>query len=361
MVGEGMPEDGFEDRTEAPTDKRRSEARNKGNVAKSTEITSALVLLTGLLLLKLFGPWMYQKIVAFSYDSLSMLSHPRADYGFSAGLLVKGIVATSLICGPVCIGIMFIGVLANLLQVGVLFTLQPLEPKFEKINPISGAKRMVSLRSVVELLKNVLKLGIIGFIAFVSVKAEFLKFLGLGDTSSGAILLFLLSISYKIIFRIALVLLLLAILDYLYQRFEHERSLKMTKQEIKEEHKQAEGDPQIKARVRSLQREMARRRMMQEVPKATVVVTNPTHIAIALKYEPSEMQTPKVIAKGKRLIAEQIKKLALEAGVPIVEDKPLARAMYDKVNVGDDIPLEFFTAVAEVLAYVFRLKKRNAA
>jgi flagellar biosynthetic protein FlhB len=173
--------------------------------------------------------------------------------------------------------------------------------------------------------------------------------------------MFLLSISYKVIFRIALVLVFLAILDYLYQRYEYERSLKMTKQEIKEEHKQSEGDPQIKARVRSLQREMARRRMMQEVPKATVVVTNPTSIAIALKYEPQEMQTPKVIAKGKRLIAEQIKKLALEAGVPIVEDKPLASAMYDKVDVGDDIPVEFFTAIAEVLAYVYRLKKRDAA
>jgi flagellar biosynthesis protein FlhB len=356
-----MPEETFEDRTEAPTEKRRTDARNKGNVAKSTEINSAIVLLAGLLLLKLFGPWMYQKIVAYFHDSFSLLSHPQADYGFAAAFLIKGIVATCLISLPVCVGIMLIGILANLVQVGVLFTLQPLAPKMEKINPISGTKRMFSLRSMVELIKNVLKLCIIGFIAFVSVKAEFLKFIGLGDTSSGAILMFLLSISYKVIFRIALVLVFLAILDYLYQRYEYERSLKMTKQEIKEEHKQSEGDPQIKARVRSLQREMARRRMMQEVPKATVVVTNPTSIAIALKYEPQEMQTPKVIAKGKRLIAEQIKKLALEAGVPIVEDKPLARAMYDKVDVGDDIPVEFFTAIAEVLAYVYRLKKRDAA
>jgi flagellar biosynthetic protein FlhB len=135
----------------------------------------------------------------------------------------------------------------------------------------------------------------------------------------------------------------------------------MTKQEVKEEHKQMEGDPQIKSRVRSLQREMARRRMMQEVPKATVVVTNPTYIAIAIRYEPEVMQTPRIIAKGKRIMAEQIKKIAAEAGIPIVEDKPLARAMYDKVNIGDEVPVEFFTAVAEVLAYVFRLKKRNAA
>jgi flagellar biosynthetic protein FlhB len=171
----------------------------------------------------------------------------------------------------------------------------------------------------------------------------------------------MMALSFKVILRIALVLLVLAILDYAYQRYEHEKGLKMTKQEIKEEHKQAEGDPQIKSRVRSLQREMARRRMMQEVPKATVVVTNPTYIAIAMRYEPGEMEAPKVIAKGKRLIAEQIKKLALGAGVPIIEDKPLARAMYDKVNVGDDIPMEFFSAVAEILAYVYKLRKKEAA
>jgi flagellar biosynthetic protein FlhB len=171
----------------------------------------------------------------------------------------------------------------------------------------------------------------------------------------------ILSVSFAIVIRVVIALLIISLLDYLYQRYEYEKKLKMTRQEVKEERKQMDGDPQIKSRVRSLQREMARRRMMQEVPKATVVVTNPTYIAIAIRYEPDEMQTPKVVAKGKRLMAQRIRELAVNAGIPIVEDKPLARAMYDKVEAGSDIPVEFFTAVAEVLAYVYRLKRKRAA
>ena len=356
-----MPDQATEDRTEAPTDKRRSESRSKGNVSKSTEVNSVLVLLSGLMLLKFFGPWMMRHIIAYVRDMFDMISHPQADLGFALNLIVKAIEAVCYISWPVCIGIMIIGIFSNLIQVGILFTFEPLIPKLEKVNPLSGFKRLFALRSVVEMIKNVFKLIIIGFVAYITVKGEFGKFLGLCDTSTGAILMFMMALAFKVILRIALMLLVLAILDYAYQRYEHEKGLKMTKQEIKEEHKQAEGDPQIKARVRSLQREMARRRMMQEVPKATVVVTNPTHIAIAMLYEPGEMESPKVVAKGKRLIAEQIKKLALAAGVPIVEDKPLARAMYDKVNVGDDIPLEFFSAVAEILAYVYKLRKKEAA
>jgi flagellar biosynthetic protein FlhB len=171
----------------------------------------------------------------------------------------------------------------------------------------------------------------------------------------------LLKTGLEIVLRIALVLIVLALLDYAYQRFEHEKNLKMTKQEVKEEQKQMEGDPQVKSRIRGLQREMARRRMMQEVPEATVVVTNPTFIAIALKYEPQKSDAPLVVAKGKRVIAEKIREIAREHDIPIVEDRPLARSMYDKVDVGLAIPMEFFTAVAEIMAYVFRLKNRKAA
>jgi flagellar biosynthetic protein FlhB len=356
-----VPDQSYEDKTEAPTEKRRQEARDKGNVPKSTDLTSALVLIGSLLLLKFFGPWMFHRMVAHFQEMFALISHPQSDYSFAAGLIVKAILTLCIICWPVCLGILVVGVFSNIIQVGILFTLQPLAPKLEKINPLSGAKRLFSLRSFVELLKNIFKLTIIGFVAFVTVQGAFDKFVGLGDTSVGAILVFMLSLSFTIILRIALILLAMALFDFFYQRYETERGLKMTKQEIKEEHRQSEGDPQIKARVRSLQREMARRRMMQEVPKATVVVTNPTHLAIAIRYEPTVMDTPRVVAKGKRLVAEQIKKKALEAGIPIVEDKPLARAMFDKVNVGDDIPLQFFSAVAEILAYVYRLRKRVAA
>jgi flagellar biosynthetic protein FlhB len=356
-----MPEQPLEDRTEAPTEKRRQEARSRGNIAKSTEINSALVLLAGLLLLKFFGPWMLKNMSGFVIHTFELISNPKVDSTFFTQLFIESIKATFIICFPVCLGILVIGVFANIIQVGFLFTMQPLIPKFEKINPLSGAKRLFSLRSFIELIKNLLKLTIIGAVAFITVKGEFDKFIGLGDTTVNAMFVFMLNVSYNVVFRIALILIILAILDYAYQRYETERGLKMTRHELKEELKQTEGDPQIKARIRALQREMARRRMMQEVPKATVVVTNPTHIAIAIRYEPLEMDTPKVVAKGKRLIAEQIKKLAQEAGVPIVENKPLARAMYDKVNVGEDIPVEFFAAVAEILAYVYKLKKKVAA
>lgn len=356
-----MPEQSFDERTEAPTDKRRSEAREKGNVAKSSEINSTLVLFVGIVMLKFCSPWMYRLIVEFMQSIFQMISHPRCDMAFFMALLIKATIFLFYLCLPVCAAIVVIGLIANIVQVGFLFTLQPLVPNLSKLDLISGTKRLFSLRSVVEMVKDVAKLILIGCIAFFTIKAEFGRFLGLWSTTPGAIWVFMLSVSFTIVFRIALVLLVISILDLFYQRYEYEKQLKMTKQEVKEEHKQMEGDPQIKSRVRSLQKEMARRRMMQEVPKATVVVTNPTFIAIALRYEPEEMQTPRVVAKGKRIMAEQIKKIAAAAGVPIIEDKPLARAMFDKVEIGDEVPVEFFTAVAEVLAYVFRLKKRNAA
>jgi flagellar biosynthetic protein FlhB len=356
-----MAEESFEERTEAPTDKRRQEAREKGNVAKSAEINSTLVLLTGVMMLYWFAPWMFRQLSGFMRSMLGLISHPHADISFVAELTTQSLVFIFYICLPVCAAIMIVGIAANLLQVGFMFTLQPLAPKLEKLNLLSGAKRLLSLRSIVEMVKDIAKLLLIGAIAFFTIKGEFGKFLGLWDASPGGIWVFILMVSFKIVLRVALALLIISIIDFFYQRYEYEKQLKMTKQEVKEERKQMDGDPQIKSRVRSLQREMARRRMMQEVPKATVVVTNPTYIAIAIRYEPEAMQTPKVMAKGKRLMAGQIKKKAMELGIPIVEDKPLARAMYDKVEPGDDIPVEFFAAVAEVLAYVYRLKKKEAA
>jgi|WetSurMetagenome_2_1015567.scaffolds.fasta_scaffold240934_1 flagellar biosynthesis protein FlhB len=356
-----MAEDSYEERTEAPTEKRRSEARQKGNVAKSAEINSTFVLLTGILMLKWSAPWLYGQLSGFMGSVFGLIAHPRADVAFFTAIATKSLLFLMYACLPVCVSIMIIGVAVNLVQVGFLFTLQPITPTLDKLDVIGGMKRLFSIRSVVELFKDIAKLILIAVIAFVSIKGEFGTFIGLWDAPPITIMICILTVSYKIVIRAVIALLIISLLDYFYQRYEYEKKLKMTKQEIKEERKQMDGDPQIKSRVRSLQREMARRRMMQEVPKATVVVTNPTYIAIAIRYEPNEMQTPKVLAKGKRLMAERIRSIATEEGIPIIEDKPLARAMYDKVEPGFDVPMEFFTAVAEVLAYVYRLKKRNAA
>lgn len=356
-----MADESAEEKTESPSEKRRQDAREKGTVAKSTEINSVLVLLAGILLLRAFGPWMMQQIGAGIVEFIRISSDTSMDLARLVLVTKDAMVLMAKMTLPVALGIMIIGIVANVAQVGFLFTLKPLEPKLEKINPISGFKRLFSMRSLFETVKNIAKLAIIGVVAYITLKNEFDKMLVLSDASVRVIWSFTAAIAFKVVLNIALVLIILAIIDYAYQRYDNEKRLKMTKQELKEEHKQMEGDPQVKSRVRALQREMARRRMMEEVPKATVVVTNPTHLAIALRYEPSETDAPVVIAKGKNLIAQKIKQTAIEHSIPIIEDKPLARSMYDKIEVGLPIPMEFFTAVAEILAYVYRLKNRSAA
>lgn len=356
-----MAEESNDEKSEAPSEKKRQDAREKGTVAKSTEINSVLVLLTALFLIKFLGPWIVKELSGGMVEFLRLISETEMDTAKLIMIMRKAIVLLAKTAAPVTVGIMIMGIVANVAQIGFLFTTKPLAPKFEKINPISGFKRLFSMRSIVETLKNIVKLSVISIVAYITLKNEFDSMQVLSDASILTIWSFSLAVSYKIILRIALAMVIIAILDYAYQRFEHEKQLKMTHQEVKEERKQMEGDPQVKSRIRSLQREMARRRMMEQVPKATVVVTNPTHLAIALKYEPKENDAPIVVAKGKDLIAQRIKKLAKEHNVPVVEDKPLARSMYDKVEVGFPIPVEFFTAVAEVMAYVYRLKNRTAA
>lgn len=356
-----MADESNDEKTEAPSEKKRQDAREKGTVAKSTEINSVIVLLTALFLIKILGPWIVKELSSSMLEFMSIISDTEMDYSRLMLLVRKALILLGKVAAPITGGILIMGVVANVAQVGFLLTLKPLMPKLEKINPISGFTRLFSMRSIVETIKNIIKLTIIITIAYITLKKEFGTMLTLSDASVLSIWTYALAVSYKVILRIALAMIIIAVLDYAYQRFEHEKQLKMTHQEVKEERKQLEGDPQVKSRIRSLQREMARRRMMEQVPKATVVVTNPTHLAIALRYAPEENDAPIVVAKGKDLIAQRIKKLAKESNVPVVEDKPLARSMYDKVEVGFPIPVEFFTAVAEVMAYVYRLKNRNAA
>jgi flagellar biosynthetic protein FlhB len=341
-----MAEESNEEKTEAPSEKKRHDAREKGNVAKSTEINSVIILLTALFMMKILGPWIIKELSSSIVEFMKNVSETQMDYSRLMMLMRKALILLVKTAAPIAGGIMLMGVVANVVQVGFLFTLKPLMPKLEKINPVSGFSRFFSMRSIVETLKNIVKLVLIICVAYITLKKEFLTMLTLADASVLSIWAYVLAVSYKVILRIALAMVIIAILDYAYQRFEHEKQLKMTHQEVKEERKQLEGDPQVKARIRSLQREMARRRMMEQVPKATVVVTNPTHLAIALRYEPKENDAPVVVAKGKDLIAQKIKKLAQENDVPVVEDKPLARSMYDKVEVGFPIPVEFLTAVA---------------
>lgn len=356
-----MPEESFEERTESPTPKRRREAREKGTVAKSTEVNSVLVLLIGVLLIRMISPLMFEKIGGNVTKSFGLISNPGLDHASLIAYFRNSILMFLSLAIPIALVILAVGLFANIIQVGFIFTANPLIPKLEKINPLQGLKRLFSMRSIVEAIKSTFKMLIIAVVAYLTIRGDYSKLVTLSETSVGIIWITILQVGFKIVFRVALVLIFLAILDYAYLRYEHEKKLKMTRNEIKEERKQLEGDPLIKTRIRSLQREMSRRRMMEEVPKATVVVTNPTTLAIAIRYEQIEMEAPVVLAKGKHLIAERIKQIATEKDIPVVEDKILTRAMYDQVVVGEEIPMEFYNAVAEILAYVYKLKNKVAA
>jgi len=352
-----MPETAGQERTEKATAKKKSKARDKGQVAISKEVSSAMILLTSLGFFYFAGSWMFWNlslVITRVFQNIDSLRFNTIDDASVFSLEVLSRILTILI--PFLLPLAIVGVAANILQVGFKITTEAMAPKFSKLNPISGMKRFVSLKSFVELAKSILKLLFIGTIAYLLVKSDMEAFPLLITQEVGQILAFIARVALKICFFVCLALIVLAALDFLYQRWQHEKDLKMTKQEVKDERKQAEGDPKVKSRIRSMQLEMARRRMMEAVPEADVVITNPTHLAIALKFNSEEMIAPLVLAKGAGHVAQRIKEIASEHQVPLVEDKPLAQALFKMVELGDYIPAELYRAVAEVLAYVYRLK-----
>jgi flagellar biosynthetic protein FlhB len=356
-----MAEAAAQEKTEKATPRRRQDARKKGQVAQSKEISSVLILMTIMGIFYFAGSWIFYNLSGIFtgiYGNIGTLSLNNAT---EADLFLHTVFEYLIsILIPIFLPIVAAAVVANIAQVGFEMHGQPLQPKLSKLNPISGMKKFVSLKSMVELVKSMFKIVIVGGVAYVIVEKEMHYFPSLMQQSVVDILLFIASVTFKIFFFVCLVLIFLAALDYVYQRWQHEKSLKMTKQEIKDERKQTEGDPKIKARIRSIQLEMAQRRMMEAIPEADVVITNPTHLALAIKFDAKEMIAPTVLAKGSGFIAERIKEVAREHNVPIIEDKPLAQAMFKLVEIGDFIPIELYRAVAEVLAYVYRLKGQYA-
>jgi len=356
-----MADAAAQDKTEKATPRRRREARKKGQVAQSKEISSVLILLTTMGVFYFAGSWIFYNfsgVFTGIYGNIGTLSLNNAsEAGLFLGTIFEYLIS---ILVPIFLPIIVAAVVANVAQVGFEMHSQPLQPKLSKLNPISGMKKFVSLKSLVELVKSILKILIVGGVAYVIIEKEMRYFPSLMQKSVVDILLFIAEVTFKIFFFVCLVMIFLAVLDYVYQRWQHEKSLKMSKQEVKDERKQTEGDPKIKARIRSIQLEMAQRRMMEAIPEADVVITNPTHLALAVKFDAKEMVAPTVLAKGSGFIAERIKEVAREHHVPIVEDKPLAQAMFKLVEIGDFIPVELYRAVAEVLAYVYRLKGQYA-
>jgi len=285
-----------------------------------------------------------------------MIEVPVLDLAAMLDLSKELVMSFMVIVLPMMASVLVVAVLSNVMQVGILFSWKAMAPKFSKLNPLKGLERLFSKQSFMELFKSLAKLVIVGTIAYWTVKGEMDRFITLGDLEVSGIGLYILKVMLKIFFRVSIAMIILAVIDYAFQKWQYMEKLKMTKQEVKEEHKQTEGDPAVKSRIRKVQHEVARRRMMQEVPNADVVVTNPIHLAVAIKYDRLGMGAPQVVAKGAELIADRIKALAKENDVPVVENKLLARDLYKNVEIGEEIPSVFYQAVAEVLAYVYKLK-----
>ncbi|MEE2754403.1 MAG: flagellar biosynthesis protein FlhB [Candidatus Latescibacterota bacterium] len=351
-----MAEESFQEKTEQATPKRREESAKKGQVAKSQELNSAVVLMTALCGLYMLSGTIYKDLSSFTVEILTngytyeITIGSIWSYALKWGMLFFGA------AGPMMVLLSVAALVVSIGQVGFTINEEALSLKLQRIDPIAGAKRLISKRSLVELFKGIFKIAIVGYISYITIEPELFTMATLIEVGVGDTFRYIGGMIMEVGIKTALVLLVLAILDFAYQKWEHNNSIKMTKQEVKEEQKQTEGDPQVKMRIRSLQREAARKRMMDEVPKADVVITNPTHYAIAIKYDLDNMPAPTVIAKGQNLVAQRIKEIARENNIPCVENKPLAQTLFKAVEVGMEIPRDLYKAVAEVLAYVFKLR-----
>ncbi len=349
------PESGGE-KTEDPTSRKLSKAREEGQVAKSIEIPSVLVIIGGVTALYASAFYIYNNLLSVFHFNFNFTKIPLLTDLEVVSLLAFHIQKIIFTLIPVMVPIIIIAMLANVVQVGFVISWKAIEPKLSKLNPINGFKQKFSSRAVVEFVKTLLKVGVISMVAYYTIKGEYTAISKLYDHSIGHILLFILKISFWIFIKVCLIMLVVAVLDYAYQKWKFLDEQRMTKKEVKDETKQTEGDPMVKSRIRQLQQEAARKRMMADVPEADVIVTNPTRLAIAVKYDSSQMDAPAVLAKGAGPVAENIREIARQNDIPLVEDKQLARNLYSSVDIGGQVPSELYQAVAEVLAYVYKLK-----
>lgn len=348
-----------DDKTEEATPKKKSESRNKGQIARSKDVSVAITMvICTLLISSLWG----MLTSGFKDVLIYFLNFPMIkdfDNATISNLAITTVIKIGSYLLPFALPIMVGGIIASLLQTGFIITAEPLKPSFGKLNPLNGLKNMISKRSMVDLSKNLIIITIISIICYKYIAGNYQSILGISN-------LYLPSLSDEVknlvvgIFKqICIVLVIIAAIDYFLQVRMHNKEMRMTKQEIKDEYKQSEGDPKLKGKIKQRQRELGMKRMMQSVADATVVITNPTHLAIAIKYEEGkDMEAPKIVAKGADYVAFKIKSIAKENEVPVIENKPLARLMYDRVEIDEDIPQDLYQAVAEILVVVMKLKKK---
>lgn len=354
-----MPPEDAGEKTEAATPRRRREAREKGQVARSTDLTAAMALLGAMLILSFIGPGILESLLDLTRKMLGYQGADCALPSSTAHLGRSAVYVLGRIVIPTCLAFMTVAVVVTMAQVGFLFTMHPLEPRLDKIDPIAGFGRLFSMQALVKMAVSVFKVVLIGAVAFFTIRSRLPQIVNITGLDYVQIVGFAGQLMFTLGVRLALALLVLAIIDYAYVRYRHEQGLKMTKQEVKEELRRLEGDPLVRERRRRVARQLALQRMQRAVPKADVVITNPTELAVAIRYDPDEMSAPKVVAKGAGFLAERIRKIAIEHGVPIVERRPLAQALHRTVDVGQEIPPAFYKAVAEILAYVYELTGKS--
>ena len=347
-------------KTEEPTQKKLDDARTRGNIARSMEVNTWLMLFAGTLIVAFIAPGLMKEVTSVALVFVERPHEFSLEFGNLKGLLWRATIAigTALILPAILLVIT--AVATGLVQNGIVFSPKALEPKLEKFSPIAGAKRLFSVRQFVEFVKGLIKISLVGLVALLLLVRQFRSI----DVTPTIDLSDLMSVVHELVIELLVyvlaVLAVIAAIDFVFQRAQHRRRLRMTRQEVKDEIKQSEGDPHVKGRLRQIRMDRARQRMMQAVPDADVVVTNPTHFAVALRYREGETEAPVVVAKGQDFIAQKIREVAEEHDVPVVENRPLAQALFHTVEIDQEIPTEHYKAVAEVISYVWRLRGRVA-
>lgn len=352
------------DKTEEATPKKLTDARKEGQVAKSQEINTSVMLLALFLMLKIFVGYIGNKFLemfAEIYNLFDVYGRERFSVGMGTEFVKKGLIDTLLIGLPLLAVALVVAFVVNVAQVKWQVTAKPLMPKFDKFNPIKGMKRIFSKDKIFELIKDVAKIGMIFYVAYSELKKKSDAVVILYDFNLPQAISYIGDFIINLGIKLSFFYLIIGVVDYVYQKLKFKKDLRMSKQEVKDEYKQQEGDPQVKGRIKSKMREVSQRRMMQKLPEADVVITNPTHFACAIRYDKEKSQAPVLIAKGADYLAQKIKEVAREHEIPIVENKPLARMLYYNVDLDEEIPRELYQMTAEVLAYVYKLKHDGAA
>lgn len=348
-----------ENKTEDATPKKLQDAKKKGQIAKSGDLNGASGFFIFTILITSLGNYLLQNSYTYMKLSIARTSSTDITERFLRNIFLDDLVSAIRMLLPFFAVAMVVGIIANLIQVGFIFTVEPLKPNIKKLNPIEGFKNMFSKKTFLTLIKNLMKLVLIFYLAYKTLSTEFVRILNTGNIGTEKLFPFFLEFIKDISIDIAIVMFLLGIMDYVLERQEWKKNLRMSKQDIKDEHKQMEGDPEIKGKRKQKQREISMGRMMQDMEDSTVVITNPTHLSVVLKYDSEKDKAPLVTAKGADHLAKKIREKAKEYKIPIIENKPLARTMYKDVDIGDTVPTELYQAIAEVLALVYDIERKN--